>query len=135
MNRRGKTFSAVGAIVLIATIVITCICVGNWKGLTTPAFIFMLWSEIAFFGSFVLVEVISEKGQGIITRSIWYTIVSVYSGIVFILSIINLGNHSTEYKWFWVVQILLLSVGLAILFIGSSASKSMRQANDKAHRI
>lgn len=131
MNRRGKTFAGVGAIVLVATIAIACICIENWKGLTTLAFIFLLWSEIAFFGSSVFIEIISTKGQGIITRSIWYTIVSVYSGIVFILSIINIGNHCTDCKWFWVIQIILFTVGLASLFIGSSASKSVRKSNDR----
>lgn len=135
MNNRSKTFAAIGAIAIIATVTICLICIKDWSGLTTLAFVFLLWAEVVFFGSGMLVERISAKSEGIITSSSWYIIGSVYSGIVFLLSLFNLGNHSTQSKWFWMIQIILIAVTLIALFLFSSVSKEVHRANNKTESL
>lgn len=135
MNNRLKALAVVGGIAIVTTIVVCLLSIDNWSGTTIPAFIFLLWAEIAFFGCGILVERISGKGDAIITRSSWYIIGSIYSCIVFTLSLLNLGNHNAPSKWFWVIQILLFAVALIFLFVFSSVSKGVHRNNDQTTKV
>lgn len=56
MNRRSKTILVSGVILLIATIIVSLICIDDWSGVTGWAFVTMLWSEVVLFGGLVFVE-------------------------------------------------------------------------------
>lgn len=55
MNRRSKTILVSGVILLIATIIVSLICIDDWSGVTGWAFVTMLWSEVVLFGGLVFV--------------------------------------------------------------------------------
>ena len=132
MNRRSKTLAVIGIFVIVASILILSICISDRTGLTTAAICFLLWAEVIFFVSGILVEIVADKGEPIITRTAWYFIGSIYSGAVFLLSLANLANHSAQHHWFWAVQIGLAAAALAALFLYSSISKGIRGRNRKA---
>lgn len=131
MNRRSKAILISGVIALLATIIITVLCIDNWSGLTGWAFIAMLWSVVVFFGGLIFVECISEKTVQIVTRSALYTVISAYSVINFCISFLFMILFKENNISFAVIQAVLLTVAAIIIIISLAASKGIQRINGK----
>lgn len=131
MNRRSKTILISGIITIFATVIISLLSIDDWSGLIGWAFTAMLWSEAVFFGGLILVECISEKTEPIITRSVLYTVISVYAGIDFFVSIFYMTLFEEANTSFAVVQVSLLAIVAIAIVILLATSKGVHRANEK----
>lgn len=130
MNRRSKTILVSGVISLIATIIVSLICIDVWSGLTGWAFVTMLWSEVVLFGGLVFVEWFAEKSEQIITRSSLYAIIAAYAVINFLISIFYMTLAKEATTSFAVVQVFILAVASVGIVISLAASKSVQRSNE-----
>ena len=131
MKRRSITISISGVIVLLATIIISAICIDDWSGLTGWAFSAILWSEIIFFCGLVFVEWIAERTEQIITRASLYVILSAYAIINIPGSILYIAFYKDACTSFAVVEVALLSLAAVAIVVSLATSKSIRQSNEK----
>lgn len=130
MNRRSKTILVSGVISLIATIIVSLICINDWSGLTGWAFVTMLWSDVALFGGLVFVEWSAEKSGQIITRSSLYAIIVAYAIINFLISIFYMTLAKEAATSFAVVQVVILAVASVGIVISLAASKGVQISNE-----
>lgn len=130
MNRRSKTILVSGVILLIATIIVSLICIDDWSGVTGWAFVTMLWSEVVLFGGLVFVEWFSEKSEQIITRSSHYVIIAAYAVINFLISIFYMTLLKEATTFFAVVQVVILAVASVGIVISLAASKGVQRSNE-----
>ncbi len=130
MNRRSKTILISGGITLLATLIISFICIDNWSGLTGWAFATMLWSEVVFFGGLVFVEWISKKSEQIMTRALLNAIIAAYAVINFLISVLYMTLLKEANTSFAVVQVAILAVAAVSMVISLAVSKGVQRANE-----
>ena len=131
MKRRSISISISGVITLIATIIISTLCIDDWTGLTGWAFSTLLLTEILSFGGLVLVEWIAERTEQIIIRSTLYVLLSAYAVINIPISIIYMALLKEADTSFVIVEVVLLSIVAIAIVVSLTTSKSIRQSNGK----
>ena len=131
MSTRYRVILISGIITLLATVIISCLCIADWNGVTPWAFTAILWAEIVFFGGLLFVEWESKKTDQIITRSLLYTIIAAYTIINFLVSILYIVLFKESHTSFAIIQIALFSISAISIAISMAASKAVRQSNDQ----
>lgn len=129
MNSRTKISTIIGSAVLLATILIFVLVHPVIFPSTVLGLVFLLYSEIVFFGGMVLVEYWASKFSNIMTRAGMGITIGTYAIIVFITSIIYMCIHIIAYRGFLILQIFLLVCVVAICIVFAVASKN-RARND-----
>lgn len=130
MNRKSKTILIIGVVTLLATVIVSLICIGDWQGLTVWAFAAMLWSEVVFFGGLIFVEWLSQKTEQIIARSSLYTVIAAYAVINFLISIFYMTLLKESNTSFAIVQIVMFAVAAVCIVIALAISKNVHKANE-----
>ncbi len=126
MSRRSKTSAIVCAIVLPVTIAVALLMGKEWNPTATVAFIFILISELVFFGSFILSEKLAEKTKQPITRSVFGTTLCIYALLVFVTSLyFFLKSPEDGLKYLIIIQVLLAAIEAVILVITYNTSKTV----------
>lgn len=129
MSRRIKMFLASGVTVLLATVIISLICIDEWHGLANWAFVTMLWSEIVLFGGSIFIEWFAERSKQIFARSLLYSVIITYSTINFLISVFYMILLKEAATSFTVMQVIMLaseSIGIAVSL---GVSKGVQKSN------
>ena len=130
MNTRCKAILICGIITLLATSIISSLCISDWEGVTKWAFTAILWSEIVLFGGILFVERISQRTEQIITRVLLYTIISLYSVLNLLVSAIYIASFKDGSTSFTIIQVAMFAVATISFVISIVASKAVRQSNE-----
>ncbi len=131
MNLRAKTLTICGFVGILATIIISSLCISDWSGITKGAFAAVLWSEIVFFGGLVFVEWISTRTNQIMTRASLYAIITIYALINIIISFIYIGLFKESTTSFAIIQVILFALAAISIAISLAASKSVQKSNEQ----
>lgn len=132
MKRRNIVLSISGAAVLLATAVLSALCIKDWSGLTRGAFCAVLWSETAFFGGSVFVEYAAAKTEQIITRAALYSTLSCYAVINIAVSLLYIARFQQAVTSYVVIETVLLAIAAVVIVVSLAASRSVHQANEKS---
>ncbi len=130
LNNRAKAFLICGILFIIATIIIFVIANDNgmnsykWIGLT-----FMLCVEFILFGGLILIEMLANKSEQIITRAGNGTVLVIYFAVSFLVSLVFLNMQNT--KIFLIIQIILLVMLVILETVLIVAGKSIYNNNKK----
>lgn len=130
MNTRCKAILICGIITLLATSIISSLCISDWEGVTKWAFTAILWSEIVLFGGILFVERISQRTEQIITRVLLYTIISLYSVLNLLVSAIYIASFKDGSTSFTIIQVAMFAVATISFVISIVASKAVQQSNE-----
>lgn len=132
MNRRIKISAIIGVVLFLATVLIFALSQPQIFTSTILGFVFLLYSEIMFFGGFALVEYLSSKTSGIITRAGLGITIGAYALVVFASSIIYMNLHINSARGFLVLQVLLVACAAIISIILVAVSKNKYTSDSKA---
>lgn len=131
MNRRSNTLLSAGTIIIVVTIIVSCLCIKDWSGLTPLGMAFMVWAELALFGGLILVEKISENTEQTMLRASYLVILPVYSTCAFIVSAVFIIWLKDWIIAFIIVHLILAAIAAILLIVFSTASKSVYSSNVK----
>ena len=131
MNRRNKIILLSGGIALTATIIITWLSVEDWSGLIKRAFLMLLWSEVVFFGVFLLMEWLSLKTEQVIARSALYVLAFGYALINICVCLLYMTLFKKADTSFTIIQIALLAITIIVAIISLTVSKGTQEANKR----
>ncbi len=136
MNGRSKVSAIIGAVVMVATIVIFAISRPVIFPATILGFCFLLYSELVLFGGFIFVENLTKKWSEMLTRIGIGIPILIYAIVVFLTSLIYINIHISLVRGFIILQILLfvavaIIIAIMIGFLISEKSKDIKvlQAN------
>ena len=127
MNRRAKISIIIGSIVFVATCMIFIIAEIEIYLSTTLGICFLLYSELVFFGGFVVVEYLADKSSQIMTRAGVGIPVEGYAIIVFLSSLIYINFLDSYPRRFLIFQIILLVITAGIALVTANASKTAKE--------
>jgi hypothetical protein len=127
MNRRAKISIIIGSIVFVATCMIFIIAEIEIYLSTTLGICFLLYSELVFFGGFVVVEYLADKSSQIMTRAGIGIPVEGYAIIVFLSSLIYINFLDSYPRRFLIFQIILLVITAGIALVTANASKTAKE--------
>ncbi|MCI8826426.1 MAG: hypothetical protein HFH63_11230 [Lachnospiraceae bacterium] len=127
MNRRAKISIIIGSIVFVATCMIFVIAEIEIYLSTTLGICFLLYSELVFFGGFVVVEYLADKYSQIMTRAGVGIPVEGYAIIVFLSSLIYINFLDSYPRRFLIFQIILLVITAGIALVTANASKTAKE--------
>lgn len=131
MNRRSKTLLSIGTIVIVVTIIVTCLCIKDWRGLTPLGMAFIVWSELALFGGLIFVERMSENTEQTMLRASYYVTLTIYSSCAFIISVIFILWLKYSIRGFIIIHLIFAAIAAILLIIFSTTSKSVYLSNIK----
>lgn len=131
MKRRSITISISGAITLLATIIISAVCIRDWSGLTGLAFGTMLWTEVVFFGGLVFAEWAAKRTEQIFTRSALYVVLSAYAILNIPISVCYIAFFKRAMTSFVIIEVLLLAVASISIVVSLSTSRGIHESNEK----
>lgn len=134
MNRKSKLSLVLGIVVLLATICIFFLARPVFLPSTIIGFVFLLYSELVFFGGIILIGYLAQKSSGIITRAGVGLTIEIYALIVFISSLIYMNINLLFYRGFLIIQILLLVVAIIIASLLGVFSKEAYNKDAKVLR-
>lgn len=126
MNSRSKISIIIGTIVFAATCIIFLISGMEIYVSTILGISFLLYSELVFFGGFVLVEYLVNKSSQILTRAGVGIFIEGYAIIVFLASFIYINFLDSYFREFLIFQIILLVATVAAVLIIINASKTAK---------
>lgn len=131
MNGKSKISAILGVVVLVATIVIFAISRPVMFPATILGFCFLVYSEIVFFGDFILLEYLAKKSSEILTRVGVGIPIAIYAAVVFISSLIYMNIHILAFRGFLILQILLFVAVVIVAYIIGAFSSSARYKDAK----
>lgn len=127
MNGRAKISIIIGTIVLAATCMIFVIAgVGIYPS-TVLGMLFLLYSEVVFFGGFVLVEYLADKSSQIMTRAGVGIPIEVYAVIVFLSSLIYINFLNSYTRVFLIFQVILLVIISVLVLVTANVSMTAKE--------
>lgn len=124
MNKKSKLSLVLGLIVILASVAIFSISRPLVMPSTIIGFVFLLFSEVVFFGGISLVEYLAGKSSGILTRAGVGLTIEIYAIVVFITSLVYMNMHLLFFRGFLILQILLIVFAIIIASILAAFSKS-----------
>ncbi len=127
MNRRAKISIIIGSIVFVATCMIVVIADIELYFSSILGICFLLYSELVFFGGFVLVEYLADKSSQIMTRVGVGISVGIYAIIVFLSSLIYINFLDSYPRVFLIFQIILLVMTAGITLVMANASRTVKE--------
>lgn len=130
MSKRSKISLIIGGIVLLASIAIYIICPVIFPS-TILGLCFLLYSEIVFFGGFVLIDFLARKSSKVLLWSGIAIPLGAYALVVFISSLIFMGARTTAIQGYLVFHIIALVVTVAICLIIGSFSVGAKERDEK----
>ncbi len=131
-RKRMFAFGQSGIIVLLCTIIILALT-GKADSNTSALLgkIFLLYSEIILFSGLIGIEYAAGKGSQIITRAGCGVILTAYSAIVFLSSIIYIFMNTNDYAGFLIFELVLLTLAaiFSLVFYMIAKSEKERSTN------
>lgn len=131
MNHRIRMLALSCALVLVLSVIIALLNVREWHGLTTAAFLFALWAEIALFGGLIAIERMAKSTAQVLFRSGNGLIVTAYSLITFAVSITCMLSLIQSARLFFTIQLVLLGAGILLFSVFFSVGKSVKTKSDR----
>ena len=132
MIGRSKSAAIAGSIALITTFIVVLLLGKEWNTVSTISYIFILFSEFVFFGSFILADRLAKNSKQPITRSIFGVMLSIYALLVFVISLyFFLKSPEDGLKYFIIIQIFLIAIVAIILVITYNTSKTVNEKDTK----
>ncbi|GAB6109497.1 hypothetical protein [Fusibacter bizertensis] len=131
MNTKNKAFLISGTIILMLTIIISLLSINNWTGISVVAFTTILWAEVVFFGGMILLDKILKNHEKIMFIVPYILIISSYSVLAILTSIVFIALLKTALSLFFIIQLILIATAGIALTIFISASKVVGSSNEK----
>lgn len=129
MRRRIAIFKISGFLILLVTLLICVLQIGNFHFSSGISILFLLWSEIAFFGGMIFIERLSYGTNQIILRNGCGVTLFFYSLSSFLLSLGRLFFWRWGTISFLSIQAVLFAVAviLCLIFISFAKNNSSNQ--------
>lgn len=131
LKKRSNTIAVIGTVVIVCTLLILLISkAGAFEFRDLLGVIGVLYSEIAFFSGIVAVDRLAESRGQFILRAGGSVVVTVYSLLALVLSIIFLIFTGINIRLFCIFHVLFFMIGFVALFLLISVSKEVKRAGD-----
>lgn len=131
MNRRVRTISISGILVMALTVFLFFMITHERIIITWLGFTFILLAEIILFGGLLLIEIYAPKASQIVWRVGGVISVAAYSVISIIISLIYMGMSFTHYNSFIILQAILFVIAAIAVLVFLSVGKSISEKDDK----
>lgn len=131
MNTKDKAFLISGTIILMLTIIVSVVSINHWNGLSIAAFMVIIWAEVVFFGGMVLLDRIRKKDEKLMLTVSYSLILSSYSVLAIIISIVFIILLKSALSLFLIIQVILIAIMGISLTVFITASKLVGDSNDK----
>jgi len=132
MFRPNKIIAAIGAIMVIITLITFFLITENRTALDWNGLLFILIAEL---GSFVVWTALDKKAvqsASTMLRSGMFSVLSIYVGVTVILSVVFLSIQSLrlQLKLFMTVQIAVIAVTFVVLLLLMMSARFVAKRND-----
>ena len=126
-NKRSVAFGISGIVVLLVTIFIFIITKDENMNISVSlGFAYLIYSEILLFGGYIAIEYLVNKGSQIITRVGCGTILTIYTVVVFLCSIIYMIMNTDTFIGFLIVQAVAFAaamIGMLVFLVSGHTIK------------
>lgn len=112
MSRNEKVISVSGTLIIFLTVFLFFLLTVDRPVLICSSFGFILWAEAVFFFGLIIIGRITKNTQVIMLRSGIGMIVTAYSVLSVILSVISSNSRMIELKGLWALQASLLVISI-----------------------
>lgn len=112
MSRNEKVISVSGTLIIFLTVFLFFLLTVDRPVLICSSFGFILWAEAVFFFGLIIIGRITKNTQEIMLRSGIGMIVTAYSVLSVILSVISSNSRMIELKGLWALQASLLVISI-----------------------
>lgn len=129
MEQKRIPWFGFGAITILATVFALALCVKEWSGVAFLYAIFMIWAELALFLGLCFVERAAVKTEQVVFRASYYVILLVYSGAVFLLTLMFFLHGMHGLPLFLTLQLLFMAVAALFLLGFYYISRGIRRSN------
>ncbi|AMJ40448.1 hypothetical protein [Anaerotignum propionicum] len=129
MNRYSKALLISGIITVVISVIVLLLCIYDWSGLTPLAAVFIIWAQIVFFGGLIFQQKIRTQTEQLVLQASFIPLLTIYSFICGVLSVLFLIRFKSEWKYFVSIQLILAGIISTLLIALYSASKAIRVTN------
>lgn len=129
MNRYSKALLISGIITVVISVIVLFLCINDWSGLTPLAAVFIIWAQIVFFGGLIFQQKIRTQTEQLVLQASFIPLLTIYSFICGVLSVLFLIRFKSEWKYFVSIQLILAGIIATLLIALYSASKAIRVTN------
>ncbi|HBF65795.1 MAG TPA: hypothetical protein DDW34_08710 [Clostridium sp.] len=136
MNRYSKALLISGIITVVISVIVLFLCINDWSGFTPLAAVFIIWAQIVFFGGLIFQQKIRTQTEQLVLQASFIPLLTIYSFICGVLSVLFLIRFKSEWKYFVSIQLILAGIIATLLIALYSASKAIRVTNQNTmHNI
>lgn len=131
LKKRSNTMAIIGTVVIVCTsLILLLVKTGPFDFRNFLGYLGIIYSEVVFFAGLMAIDRLAESRGQFVLRAGGGVVVTAYSLLVFVLSIVFLLLTFINIRLFCILQILFFMIGFVALFLLISVSKEVRQAGD-----
>jgi hypothetical protein len=130
MSKRENIITISGILTLLLTIFLFFWLTVDRPLLVCTGFGFILWAEIVLFGGLVFVEKISKRTFPIIFRSGVVTVLTTYSILSIIISLMAANKILFDLKSIWTLQAILTVISMILIMVFYQLAEGVRKSNN-----
>ena len=131
MHRRSKVLAFSGCLILALTLILGFLNITDWSGVSVPAFVFLLWSELALFGGLLLVEVLAKQTFQVFFRAGCTVTLVFYAAAAFAAALVFLFFFPLALVPLFTIELILLGLAAILCAVFAAVGKGLQEKSQK----